>query len=533
MALTLKQALAMFWEQIQVRFVKRENGKGLSTNDFTTEEKNKLAAIQEGAEANVQSDWNENDSASQSYIVNRPFGTEVKNVTLIDNNTITVEAVGAPVQSPFELDGIIVGQAYTVTWNGTKYECIGRDPGLSSMTYLGCIGLMGVLVAEDGDEPFCVITIELGPNSYDVIVFAADVGTHSITIETMKEVIKKIDNMYLPDIIGAKGSDLSEDGSKPTAEIFNDYDSNEATGRYAHAEGSHSQASGYASHAEGNYSHASGSSSHTEGTSTSATGNYSHAEGYMTEANEESSHAEGYMAKANGMYAHAEGDNTEANGTCSHAEGSGTIANGNHSHAEGAGTEANGDWSHAEGRGTTASSTYQHTQGKYNIEDSAEVYAHIIGNGTDFDDRSNAYALDWNGNAYYAGDVYVQGDGKNDFSGAKKLATEEYVDNAAVSIDATLTIEGAAADAKAVGDAINAPKDYILLTDQVSGKKYRIYMRDGNLVSEREFDPTTDLVDFEYADNDDGTYTITSWKGTCNGQPSTEMIIPNNSAIIL
>lgn len=46
MALTLKQALAMFWEQIQVQFVKRENGKGLSTNDFTTEEKNKLASLE-------------------------------------------------------------------------------------------------------------------------------------------------------------------------------------------------------------------------------------------------------------------------------------------------------------------------------------------------------------------------------------------------------------------------------------------------------------------------------------------------------
>lgn len=46
MALTLKQALAMFWEQIQVRFVKREDGKGLSTNDFTTEEKNKLAFLE-------------------------------------------------------------------------------------------------------------------------------------------------------------------------------------------------------------------------------------------------------------------------------------------------------------------------------------------------------------------------------------------------------------------------------------------------------------------------------------------------------
>lgn len=46
MALTLKQALAMFWEQIQARFVKREDGKGLSTNDFTTEAKNKLASLE-------------------------------------------------------------------------------------------------------------------------------------------------------------------------------------------------------------------------------------------------------------------------------------------------------------------------------------------------------------------------------------------------------------------------------------------------------------------------------------------------------
>lgn len=72
MALTLKQALAMFWEQIQVRFVKRENGKGLSTNDFTTEEKNKLAAIQEGAEANVQADFNETDETSMAFIKNKP-----------------------------------------------------------------------------------------------------------------------------------------------------------------------------------------------------------------------------------------------------------------------------------------------------------------------------------------------------------------------------------------------------------------------------------------------------------------------------
>lgn len=46
--------------------------------------------------------------------------------------------------------------------------------------------------------------------------------------------------------------------------------------------------------------------------------------------------------------------------------------------------------------------------------------------------------------------------------------------------------------------------------------------------------PFTDvLIDFEYTDNGDGTYTITGWKGTYNGEPSTEMIIPNYENIIV
>lgn len=47
------------------------------------------------------------------------------------------------------------------------------------------------------------------------------------------------------------------------------------------------------------------------------------------------------------------------------------------------------------------------------------------------------------------------------------------------------------------------------------------------------FDPAIQLVDFEYTDNGDGTYTLTGWKQTLNGEASTEMIIPNNSLIVL
>lgn len=52
--------------------VDKVSGKGLSTNDYTTTEKNKLSGIAAGAEVNVQPDWDETDSTSDAYIKNKP-----------------------------------------------------------------------------------------------------------------------------------------------------------------------------------------------------------------------------------------------------------------------------------------------------------------------------------------------------------------------------------------------------------------------------------------------------------------------------
>ena len=57
---------------LEAGYVKVEDGKGLSTNDFTTILKNKLDSIAEGAEVNVQADWNETDTSSDAYIKNKP-----------------------------------------------------------------------------------------------------------------------------------------------------------------------------------------------------------------------------------------------------------------------------------------------------------------------------------------------------------------------------------------------------------------------------------------------------------------------------
>lgn len=157
-------------------------------------------------------------------------------------------------------------------------------------------------------------------------------------------------------------------------------------------------------------------------------------------------HAEGIDTHATGMAAHTEGQTTYATSSWAHAEGHSTHANGAASHAEGEDTEvkSTGTGSHAEGLNTIASKSYQHVQGKFNIEDTTiNGYAHIVGNGSDSDKRSNAHTLDWDGNAWYAGAVKVGGSSYSD-ENAKTLATTEDVSNA--STNATTAINEAKAE---------------------------------------------------------------------------------------
>ncbi|WP_373262507.1 hypothetical protein [Hungatella hathewayi] len=60
--------------------VDKVTGKYLSTNDYTTIEKNKLAGITSGAEVNVQADWNIVDENSDAYIKNKPSAMPASDV---------------------------------------------------------------------------------------------------------------------------------------------------------------------------------------------------------------------------------------------------------------------------------------------------------------------------------------------------------------------------------------------------------------------------------------------------------------------
>ena len=69
--------------------VKWESGKGLSSNDYTATEKEKLRQVESGAQKNVQADWDATDG--DALILNKP---EIPDAVTVDANagTITVGA---------------------------------------------------------------------------------------------------------------------------------------------------------------------------------------------------------------------------------------------------------------------------------------------------------------------------------------------------------------------------------------------------------------------------------------------------------
>ena len=134
--------------------------------------------------------------------------------------------------------------------------------------------------------------------------------------------------------------------------------------------------------------------------------------------------ASGEDALATGLMCTASGDFSIV------LSGVSNIASGERSVVSGQVSQATGYGSIAFGNHSISASTFQFVQGKYNIQDSNNTYAHIIGNGTSTT-RSNAYALTWTGDGKYAGHVYV-GAG-TDSTGGTRLIEDVQINSTSIA----------------------------------------------------------------------------------------------------
>lgn len=108
---------------------------------------------------------------------------------------------------------------------------------------------------------------------------------------------------------------------------------------------------------------------------------------------------------------------------------------------------------------TVANGENQLVFGKYNVKDTENKYACIIGNGTSDTARSNAHTVDWNGNAWFAGDVEGVKNGTTHKLSEKVNFGDNYNTSAAGASDVPITLhgitEGASNSNKPIGIKFN------------------------------------------------------------------------------
>ena len=123
----ITSALISAWNTVTNK-VDKVAGKGLSTHDYTTEEKNKLNGIESGAKANVQADWNVSDTDSDAYIKNKPDLTAYAPSVMTGATADAAGRAGSvPAPAKGKQNAFLRGDG---TWQGTSTSLTATVPGI-------------------------------------------------------------------------------------------------------------------------------------------------------------------------------------------------------------------------------------------------------------------------------------------------------------------------------------------------------------------------------------------------------------------
>lgn len=388
--------------------------------------------------------------------------------------------------NPDDMDGyitetlggsLVVGNEYTVTYNGTEYVCKAQELQIDFV--LTCVGNVGAMTGEgDTGEPFvfAVFPPEIAQDAgFYAAVYALD-GSATVTIKIggVIENIHRLDHKYLPEYMyGEENEDvtflsettlsepLGATGNIVTFALPKPFDAPLVmNATYAVMwngvlyECTPSMGTGFIMTQEaaihlsvdgvfnitaevfggddvtyyGVISSNDGSASVTLSITGVVNTVYPVPEKYLPKLNIVNGSAEGSLRSVNAE----EEDTTYKMGEDAISLGWDAEAPGKNAAAIGPRAQAMEENSVAMGYQCRAGSWGQSVFGFNNAIDSAGKYAFIVGNGKkwvsdsqgEYWKPSNGFTLDWDGNAWFAGDVYIGGTSQDD---AKKLATVEDV----------------------------------------------------------------------------------------------------------
>ena len=455
----------------------------------------------ESAEAIKSStaDWGQNDSNALDYVKNRTH--YMLPATPIGSLEFTATAIGTIAYTLTGEDSEFAIFSYFSSLSG-KGEVlkviVGGKEGLLAVTFdRGNFGFSGVFTGSVYWRAGNVLSLVV---QNDFITFNQG-DTYTVSFEdTTTPYYVKLDFNYMPDNVYHSENAPVKFGA----------------GKNSTVQGSGTTATGPEAHAEGINTKADGNGSHAEGSNTKATGNYSHAGGYNTEASGTGSHAEGDHTVANRLGMHAEGKyNLYDNAKYMDVVSSGIEYDWRNMYAASEYTfDADTGYYtlvNAEPKSEAVIGLYyafsdQYKNGtidslkkpislidsnRYKTEDHRRnlavnlqgKYVHVVGNGVS-SARSNAYTLDWDGNGWFAGDVFVGGASQDE--GVKLLKTGE-----AIPIPQTASV-GQVLAVKAVDETGKPTEwevvDHMVVNSSTSGstKKFKITVDDSGTITATE-----------------------------------------------
>ena len=163
-----QNGLLYLWQKIVNKFVAKETGKGLSTNDFTTDLKNKLDGIAAGAQVNVKPDWNAS-AGNAAEILNKP--TIPSKTSDLQNDSGFITEAQVP-------EGAVASNT-TPTMNGTA--AVGTETAFARGDHVHPSDTSKADVNHNHDDTYLKLS---GGTMTGPIVFAEGQGQIAVSDET-------------------------------------------------------------------------------------------------------------------------------------------------------------------------------------------------------------------------------------------------------------------------------------------------------------------------------------------------------------
>lgn len=167
----------------------------------------------------LQSDWEENDDLEPGYVKHRTHWVERLQATIFSPKSVQLSDSGRLVIG--NMEPVVVGGTYTVSWEGSRYHVNGQD--LDGTVLLGNSHLVDSS-KEDTGEPFAIK--KFTDQSFYVFASSSGASGSSVMLGLTKrtDIYHKIPKEYLPDDIGGSASvqaDLAENDPEAPGYVKN------------------------------------------------------------------------------------------------------------------------------------------------------------------------------------------------------------------------------------------------------------------------------------------------------------------------